>query len=500
MDNLTPKLRLLLTAAMLAGVATVPSCGTSSDTSGAGGEGDTGGSGGSGQGESGGAVGSGGVIGKPGSGGAIGTGGTASSGSGGTTGSGGSGATGSGDSSGTGGSGDTGGSPGAGGVTGTGGSGKGGQGGAAGKGGSTGTGGTSSSGGTSGKGGATGTGGIIGTGGVIGTGGATGTGGVIGTGGISGTGGAVAADKVFDPCRFHFGTIDSVAKANPSMIPQIDFFTPGWMGQKDTFDMSYVCTEANAGGALANKVPVIVAYVAAFYVKRHSGLCDCNVTTCGNNNDLCHYGAADITNNLTSIVNVYKSYAQGFASCFGTTRPIVFEMEPDFYQYTYTGIETAPWTFAQAAQIMSQFVAAMKTYLPNAAFSMDISPWVGTNNNTGGDGSDNGKNWYSYFDMSQFTFINTSGGGTDAATATIRGDKMTWAGVNQVTGKPILADTGYGVGGSPSGPDPAWDNVTNINARIGNGVIGISQYNAASNWGSAISTNRSQLNTPRYCP
>ncbi len=175
-------------------------------------------------------------------------------------------------------------------------------------------------------------------------------------------------------------------------------------------------------------------------------------------------------------------------------------MEPDFYQYTYTGIETAPWTFAQAAQIMSQFVAAMKTYLPNAAFSMDISPWVGTNNNTGSDGSDNGKNWYSYFDMSQFTFINTSGGGTDAATAKIRGDKMTWAGVNQVTGKPILADTGYGVNGSSSGPDPVWDSPTNINARIADGVIGISQYNAASNWGTTISSDRAQLNMPRYCP
>jgi hypothetical protein len=309
----------------------------------------------------------------------------------------------------------------------------------------------------------------------------------------------MTVDKVFDPCRFHFGTIDSIAKANPSMIPQIDFFTPGWMGQSDTFDMSSVCTEANAGGAFVGKVPVIVAYVAAFYAKRHSGLCDCNVTTCGTNNDLCHYGAADINNNLVAIANVYKSYARGFASCYGTTKPIVFEMEPDFYQYTIS-LQTQPWTFAQAGQVMSQFVVAMKTYLPNAAFSMDISPWVGTNDNTGGDGSDNGKNWYSYFDMSLFTFINTSGGGTDAATAKIRGDAMTWAGVNQVTGKPILADTGYGANGSPAGPDPLWDNSTNINARIADGVISISQYNAASNWGATIAADRSQLHMPRYCP
>jgi hypothetical protein len=377
-----------------------------------------------------------------------------------------------------------------------------------------GTGGPSQSGGTvGGTAGSGGAGGLIGSGGagragqsgangLGGTGAATGTGGhagAAGSGGSVGTGGTMTADKVFDPCRFHFGTIDSIAKGSPSMIPQIDFFTPGWMGQKDTFDMSSVCTEANAGGALAGKVPVIVAYVAAFYAKRHDGLCDCNVTSCGANNDLCHYGAADISNNLSAIVNIYKSYAQGFASCYGTTKPIVFEMEPDFYQYTIS-LQSQPWTFEQAGQIMSQFVNAMKTYLPNGAFSMDISPWVGTNNNTGGDGSDNGKNWYSYFDMSLFTFINTSGGGTDAATAKIRGDAMTWAGVNQVTAKPILADTGYGANGSPAGPDPLWDNPTNINARMADGVTAISQYNAASNWGSTIAGDRSQLDMPRYCP
>jgi hypothetical protein len=365
----------------------------------------------------------------------------------------------------------------------------------------TGTGGASGTGGarTGGSGGAASTGGATGTGGVKGSGGSTGAGGAPGTGGLSGTGGAMTADKVFNPCRFHFGTIDTIATANPSMIPQLDFFTPGWMGQSDTFDMGSVCKEATGSGALANQVPVIVAYVAAFYVKRHNGLCDCNVTTCGSNNDLCHKGSADISAAMSSILAVYKSYAQGFASCYGTTRPIVFEMEPDFYQYTGSS-ESSPWTFAQAGQIMGQFVAAMKPYLPNAAFSMDISPWVGTNNNTGGDGADNGKNWYSYFDMTQFTFINTSGGSTSAATAKIRGDAMTWAGVSQVTGKPILADTGYGANGSSAGPDPAWDSPTNINARIADGVISISQYNPSSNWGSTISGDRSQLNMPRLCP
>jgi hypothetical protein len=37
---------------------------------------------------------------------------------------------------------------------------------------------------------------------------------------------------------------------------------------------------------------------------------------------------------------------------------------------------------------------------------------------------------------------------------------MTRGGVSQVTGKPILADNGYGVNGSSSGHDSAWDSAT----------------------------------------
>jgi hypothetical protein len=353
-----------------------------------------------------------------------------------------------------------------------------------------------------GAGGARGTGGAIGgSGGRIGTGGTSGIGGAPGVGGRTGAGGSTGT--AFSQCRFHFGTVDAIARGNPAMIPQLDFYTPGWMGSiSDTFDMGYVCTDTRAGGTFANQVPVIVAYVAAFYVKRHSGLSDCGAAPGGATTDLCHQGAAAIQANLAAIVNVYRSFAQGFAACYGTTRPIIFEMEPDFYQYTYTGStgQTQPWTYAQAGQIMGQFVGAMKPALPNALFSMDISPWVGTNNNTGSNGSDNGLNWYSNFDMSQFTFINTSGGSTNAAAAQIRGNAMTWAGVRQATGKPILADTGYGFNGSSAGPDPAWDSAANINARMLNGVVSISQYNPAGSWGTTIAGIRGQLQTPPICP
>ena len=77
---------------------------------------------------------------------------------------------------------------------------------------------------------------------------------------------------------------------------------------------------------------------------------------------------------------------------------------------------------------------------------------------------------------------------------------MTWAGLSQVTGKPILADTGYGANGSAAGEDALWNDAANINARIADGVVSISQYNPKSEWGSRIAAIRAQLNTPKFKP
>ena len=304
---------------------------------------------------------------------------------------------------------------------------------------------------------------------------------------------ATGTGKVFRECRFHFGTIADVVRKNPAAVRELDFFTPGWMGLKDTFDMQHVCDDTKPGGTFEQQVPAIVAYVSAFYAKRTDNLEDCNVP--GATRTLCQTGSQIIKRDLSKIVGVYESYAQGFAQCYGTTRPIIFMMEPDFYQYTVE-TQSQPWTAAEAGKIMTQFVMAIKKHLPNAVFSLDISPWVKPNN-----GEDHGMQWYSNFDLSLFTFVNTSGGGTDASTPTIRGsNKMTWRGVSQVTGKPILADTGYGVNGASAGLDPAWNNPTNINARIDDGVVSISQYNPNDQWGMTVSELRAKLKQPKVCP
>lgn len=308
-----------------------------------------------------------------------------------------------------------------------------------------------------------------------------------GTGG-QGTGGQ-GTGSLFSECRFHFGTIREFAIDHAQIRQEIDYFTPGWMGLSNTFDQEYVCDDLE--GVLAGKLPVVVAYVSAFYAKRERDLNDCNVGM----PDLCTYGSEVIKEDLEIITDIYRSYAEGYAACLPPGQPIVFEMEPDWFQYTLSN-QGDPMTPAQAGQIMSQYVEAMQEFLPQAHFSLDISPWVPPDN-----GSDHGATWYQNFDLSLFTFINTSGGTTNGDADKIRdSNNMTWAGVHGVTQRPILADTGYGVNGASEGHDPAWDSVSNLNARIASGVIGVAQYNPDSNWGATIAAIRSQLAVPAHCP
>jgi hypothetical protein len=298
-----------------------------------------------------------------------------------------------------------------------------------------------------------------------------------------GAGSGGAQGKIFDQCRFHFGTIDGNAKSISGLAREVDMFTTGWIGQKDTFDMKYVCDEIKPGAPLAGKVPALVSYIIAFTARRDQGLEDCNVVGTTN---LCKYGATYMRAHLEDrIVPQYAMYAKGFADNCGTTQPIIWLMEPDFYQYVVGGDANA-YTAKEAGQIMGRFVATVRQYLPNAIFSLDISPWI----------PKNGADWYPNFNMSDFTFINTSGGSTDAGSTKIRAtDSMTWAGVHQVTGKPILADTGYGAAGTSGGHDAAWDLPANINARITDGVVSITQYNPNSSWGNTIPGIRPQLSS-----
>lgn len=292
---------------------------------------------------------------------------------------------------------------------------------------------------------------------------------------------------LFSSCRFHFGTDNS--KATGTLMNEVDYLT-AWAGSSEDYAMdSYFKNCKNN-----NKTPVIVSYIIAFTARRDKGLQDCNVGT----PDLCHEGANYIRQNRARILSQYVKYAKGAEGSFGPANSMVWCMEPDYTQYSDSTSQTGKGlSWAESGALMNDIVDTIRKYCPNSVFSMDISPWKITTWQKG---------WFSNFKMSNFTFINTSGGQSRADQTYISDtwskDCPTWAWVYQTYGTPLLADADYGTAGGSTGYDTRWDNVANLTARINDGVIGVSHYNpsSAATYASTIQSLRSQIPTPPKCP
>ncbi|MBQ3838529.1 MAG: hypothetical protein II819_01085, partial [Fibrobacter sp.] len=242
-----------------------------------------------------------------------------------------------------------------------------------------------------------------------------------------------------------------------------------WLGDNATYntywegDMVRACSQYDL-------TPVIYAYVIAEYDK-DQGFSDCDM---GSPNH-CTNGAQTIRDHWSDILARYKSYAQGIAQDYGTSKTTIWLIEPDFFQYSASGDARSPYT-QQGGGIpdaelcgtrFNQIVAAIKQYLPNAKIAVDISPWL--NGDIVG--------WYANFDQSKVDYLFSSGGRTQGDQSRIRSDNnnlLTWAQASAAMGgKKIIADDGYGVGGGSNNDYQDWMNVNNLNNRISDGVIGI---------------------------
>ncbi len=268
-----------------------------------------------------------------------------------------------------------------------------------------------------------------------------------------------------------------------------------WLGDNESYntywegEMVRVCRETNL-------TPVIYAYVIAEYDK-DQGFSDCDV---GFPNH-CTNGAQTIRTSWTNILSRYRSYAQGIANDFkknGTVGTTVWLIEPDFFQYSVSG-DAREGRFEQVGggipddsltgYYFNSIVSTIKSALPNAKIAVDISPWL----------NDDIKTWYSHFDKSKVDYLFTSGGRTQGNQSRIRNDNnnmLTWAGASAAMGgKKIIADDGYGVGGSSNDDYKEWLSVDTLGMRIQDGVIGLtiqdpdqSYYNFTSTHAISISS------------
>ena len=105
--------------------------------------------------------------------------------------------------------------------------------------------------------------------------------------------------------------------------------------------------------------------------------------------------------------------------------------------------------------------------------------------------------WWSYFATAQIDFLHTSGGNARGDLAQIKPNEVSYSFMYKLTGKKILADTGYGVGGAKTGHNAAWDDANNLRARHSDGVISVVQSEPRSDWINTIRSLKSTL--PKVC-
>lgn len=307
----------------------------------------------------------------------------------------------------------------------------------------------------------------------------------------------------FSPCQFNFGAGWQAAHEDSSFYAGLDYISV-WLGDNDyfnsfeqrMFDMTRI----------VHATPMIYAYVIAEFGKDH-GLGDCDVNKGVAN--LCT-GGADLIRNYfqDSILFRYREYAAGFREYIEyfhseqdpDTVQFIWLVEPDFYQYSESGSaqkflydsvaqDNGGIPDAQMGAIFNQIVDTIKAYLPASKIAIDISPWV----------LDQAA-WYANFDLSRVDFASTSGGRTAAGSEKIRSSNpATWAGISGLLQKPVLADAGYDAGGYGTGYNKAWGKVENLNARIADGVLGVTQMDPDSLYHVRVTIARPQLSAIPWC-
>jgi hypothetical protein len=185
-------------------------------------------------------------------------------------------------------------------------------------------------------------------------------------------------------------------------------------------------------------------------------------------------------------MNVYNSYAGTTAEVWGTEKPIIWLIEPDFIQYTYEE-QTNPFSRQEAAILTEDINDTVKSQLPNAVISLFHATWTS-----------NVAEYWSHFNLTKVDMINTTGmadqnGYFNDGDACNRAE-ATYAYLYEITGKPILADTSSGA----TTQNNTWSTSTadTINARIADGVSGVIIEPVPDNYEQQIATLNPHLNLP----
>lgn len=289
------------------------------------------------------------------------------------------------------------------------------------------------------------------------------------TGGQCSGGGASSSNRCGQPtrllgnplgCSFGWG-------ANPdNAIPGFVDFATRWVGYEPNIDAR--CDGCDWLRSFGNSaaVPTYIAYFAAYRANLDAGLGDCNLDFDGNN--LCTGGALWLRQNRARLLDIYADYARRSYAVM-PDRPVLWIIEPDFSQYAEPS-QSNPLSMPELGQLASDIICAIKSNMPNAVIALNHSTWLGGNELT--------SFWNAMpLDLIDLLHITSRadvpGGFFNTTDANNRADG-TFAFLNQLTGKPIIADTSFGV--TTMADSWSSSNAATLNARIADGVVGALVY------------------------
>jgi len=278
-------------------------------------------------------------------------------------------------------------------------------------------------------------------------------------------------------CQFGFG-------ANPDgAIPNYLSFASKWVGyEPNPTTRCDGCTWLSSYGN-STVVPMYIAYFTAYHANSEAGLGDCNLDANGN---LCSGGAQYIRDNRARLLAMYESYAQRSYATY-PSRPVIWVIEPDLSQYA-VGQSGNPLSMSELGAFTSDIICAIKTNMPNAVIALNHSTWL------------NGNQVRSFWGAMPLDLVdllhitsqaNVAGGYFNTTDANNR-EEGTFRYLSQLTGKPILADTSFGI----TTMQDSWSSATpaTLNARIADGVVGALVYPEPNGYAQRIATLRaSQL-------
>jgi Cellulose binding domain len=266
-------------------------------------------------------------------------------------------------------------------------------------------------------------------------------------------------DELFD--KFQYGiTIDSdiIPKSAPLVAG------PWFITSNSTGPVEFLSKFNESQNE--TKVPYIYTYLLAGNAREAGNLGDCNIGL-PSEMTLCHGGAKFLRRNKDKILQEYISTSYKIKNSFGSNKPILIHVEPDFYQYNDSTQSGGGLSLEELQNIMNSWTDAIKGILPNAYLVMDVSPW---HHDLGG--FSRGLRNFSYAGLVGKRF-DPSGDNNCGMAASI--DCKPYSSLSLLTGKKLIISDAYGEGGRWLNYNYNWHNRDVVNSRWLDNVVGVLQ-------------------------